>query len=169
MDFSRKVKNIFGRLMSDKNICVHRYIHKIIFHPSRHRILKKHRHTIELNALYQDSRIAEIVAVIVKPFQTRTPKAKVVIPSDKDLIPIWQIAEPFHKIKRLRLSPRHRKIPRMNYHIANVRHNELKRDIAVANGYCLQCGGTLTPRQGKYGKFYGCFNYPRCKYTTPYR
>ena len=54
-------------------------------------------------------------------------------------------------------------------HISNVRHNELKRDIAIANGYCPQCGGTLTLRQGKYGKFYGCSNYPRCKYTTPYR
>ncbi|MBQ3942264.1 MAG: topoisomerase DNA-binding C4 zinc finger domain-containing protein, partial [Bacteroidales bacterium] len=21
-------------------------------------------------------------------------------------------------------------------------------------------------RDGKYGKFYGCSNYPRCKYTT---
>lgn len=54
-------------------------------------------------------------------------------------------------------------------HISNVRHNELKRDIAIANGYCPQCGGTLTLRQGKYGKFYGCSNYPHCKYTTPYR
>lgn len=53
-------------------------------------------------------------------------------------------------------------------HISNVRHNEIKRDIAVANGYCPQCGGTLTLRQGKYGKFYGYSNYPRCKYTTPY-
>lgn len=53
--------------------------------------------------------------------------------------------------------------------ISNVRHNELKRDIAIANGYCPQCGGTLTLRQGKYGKFYGCSNYPHCKYTTPYR
>lgn len=53
-------------------------------------------------------------------------------------------------------------------HIANVRHNELKRDIAVSNGICPRCGGTLTLRQGKYGKFYGCSNYPRCNYTTPY-
>lgn len=53
-------------------------------------------------------------------------------------------------------------------HIYNVRHNELKRDIAVESGICPRCGGTLTIRQGKYGKFYGCSNYPKCKYTTPY-
>ena len=53
-------------------------------------------------------------------------------------------------------------------HIYNVRHNELKRDIAVESGICPRCGGTLMLRQGKYGKFYGCSNYPKCKYTTPY-
>lgn len=54
-------------------------------------------------------------------------------------------------------------------HIYNVWHNELKRDIAVENYICPRCGGALTLRQGKYGKFYGCSNYPSCKYTTPYR
>ncbi len=53
-------------------------------------------------------------------------------------------------------------------HVSNVRRNEIKRDIAVSNGICPRCGGNLTLRQGKYGKFYGCSNYPRCKYTTPY-
>ena len=32
---------------------------------------------------------------------------------------------------------------------------------------CPQCGkGTLSKREGKYGVFYGCSNYPQCKYTT---
>jgi len=30
---------------------------------------------------------------------------------------------------------------------------------------CPKCGGTLKERVGKYSKFYGCSNYPRCKYT----
>jgi len=30
---------------------------------------------------------------------------------------------------------------------------------------CPKCGGRLEERIGKYGKFYGCSNYPRCKYT----
>ena len=29
-------------------------------------------------------------------------------------------------------------------HISNVRHNELKQDIAIANGYCPQCSDTLS-------------------------
>ena len=28
------------------------------------------------------------------------------------------------------------------------------------------CGGELVQRQGRHGKFFGCSNYPRCRYTT---
>ncbi len=30
---------------------------------------------------------------------------------------------------------------------------------------CPKCGGKLEERIGEYGKFYGCLNYPKCKYT----
>ena len=30
---------------------------------------------------------------------------------------------------------------------------------------CPKCGGVLIARNGKYGPFIGCSNYPRCKYT----
>ena len=51
-------------------------------------------------------------------------------------------------------------------HIHNVRSYECKRNLAVASGKCPRCGGELVLRHGKYGSFYGCFNYPRCKFTT---
>ena len=31
---------------------------------------------------------------------------------------------------------------------------------------CTECGGHLVKRKGKYGYFYGCSNYPKCKFTT---
>ncbi|MFA4937134.1 MAG: restriction endonuclease [Patescibacteria group bacterium] len=31
---------------------------------------------------------------------------------------------------------------------------------------CPTCGGTLMEKKGKFGSFYGCTNYPKCKYTT---
>lgn len=35
-------------------------------------------------------------------------------------------------------------------------------------GPCPECGkGTLRRRNGKFGWFYGCSNYPKCKYTKP--
>ena len=30
---------------------------------------------------------------------------------------------------------------------------------------CPRCGGNLVERTGKFGTFYGCSNYPKCKYT----
>jgi restriction system protein len=30
---------------------------------------------------------------------------------------------------------------------------------------CPECGGTLVEKSGKYGRFFGCSNYPKCKYT----
>ena len=31
---------------------------------------------------------------------------------------------------------------------------------------CPKCGGQLVERNGQYGKFMGCSNYPKCKYTS---
>ena len=30
---------------------------------------------------------------------------------------------------------------------------------------CPQCGGNLVERKGKFGQFYGCSNYPKCRFT----
>ena len=49
-------------------------------------------------------------------------------------------------------------------HIRNVRTNERRRNTAVASGKCPRCGGTLILRHGPHGPFYGCSNYPRCRY-----
>ena len=50
-------------------------------------------------------------------------------------------------------------------HIKTVRSNIQKRKETINSGKCPRCDGTLVRRQGKYGSFYGCSNYPKCKYT----
>lgn len=52
-------------------------------------------------------------------------------------------------------------------HVHEVRRNQARRNYNVANGRCPLCGGNLVLRQGKYGAFYGCSNYPKCTYTRP--
>ncbi len=52
-------------------------------------------------------------------------------------------------------------------HVTSVKHNKVRRNTAVANGKCPRCGGNLVLRKGQYGRFYGCSNYPKCKYTHP--
>ncbi len=45
-------------------------------------------------------------------------------------------------------------------HIHNVR--EQQRNLE--RGICPRCGGQLVLRNGKYGEFWGCSNYPKCKF-----
>ena len=45
-------------------------------------------------------------------------------------------------------------------HLANIH----EKQAAIASGICPRCGGKLVLRNGKYGPFYGCSNYPECKF-----
>ena len=50
-------------------------------------------------------------------------------------------------------------------HLKDIRNAREQKYDAIASGRCPRCGGTLVLRSGKYGQFYGCSNYPHCKYT----
>lgn len=52
-------------------------------------------------------------------------------------------------------------------HLHDIRKAREQKHNAIAAGRCPRCGGTLVLRVGKYGQFYGCSNYPQCKYTHP--
>lgn len=49
-------------------------------------------------------------------------------------------------------------------HVSNVYAAKYKTDSKIASGICTQCGA-LVLRHGRYGTFYGCSNYPRCRFT----
>lgn len=59
---------------------------------------------------------------------------------------------------------RHRSTITTDQHIENI--HQQQRDIA--NNICPRCGGKLVKRTGQYGEFYGCSNYPKCKFTKKY-
>jgi Zn-finger domain associated with topoisomerase type I len=42
---------------------------------------------------------------------------------------------------------------------------EKQRHIEAIQTTCPFCGGRLVLRNGKYGSFYGCANYPKCRFT----
>lgn len=50
-------------------------------------------------------------------------------------------------------------------HVRNIKENVKIRNHKIKQRICPRCGGTLVERKGKYGKFYGCSNYPNCKFT----
>lgn len=50
-------------------------------------------------------------------------------------------------------------------HKDNTKNRQYKVENSIRQGVCPQCGGHLILRQGRYGSFYGCSNYPKCKFT----
>jgi hypothetical protein len=50
-------------------------------------------------------------------------------------------------------------------HIKYVKQRAREQRRVVKKKLCPKCGGKLVKRKGKYGSFYGCNNFPRCKYT----
>ena len=54
---------------------------------------------------------------------------------------------------------------KISEHIYNtIKTKEAKSEL-IRSGRCPRCGGELVLRNGKYGMFYGCSNYPTCRYT----
>lgn len=51
-------------------------------------------------------------------------------------------------------------------HVKNLRLAAQEVRTTIISGICPKCGGHLVERNGKYGTFYGCSNYPNCRFTT---
>lgn len=50
-------------------------------------------------------------------------------------------------------------------HIKNIKEKIKYNNKKVNSMICPKCGGELVVRNGKYGTFTGCPNYPKCRYT----
>ena len=53
----------------------------------------------------------------------------------------------------------------MEQHEDTVAREQLRVRNCIQQGICPLCGGKLVLRQGRYGSFYGCSNYPQCNFT----
>lgn len=50
-------------------------------------------------------------------------------------------------------------------HVFSVQQTQIKKRQMIEGGICPQCKGSLVERNGRYGRFLGCSNYPKCKFT----
>ncbi len=50
-------------------------------------------------------------------------------------------------------------------HVSKIKEKIANNEKLENNMICPKCKGRLVERTGKYGKFIGCSNYPKCKYT----
>lgn len=53
---------------------------------------------------------------------------------------------------------------RKNIHTHRIKEEVSKKQTLIASGICPICKGRLVHRTGKYGSFWGCSNYPQCKF-----
>ena len=50
-------------------------------------------------------------------------------------------------------------------HSSQVKKQIRERNKKEKQKICPKCGNKLIKKRGKYGKFYGCDNFPKCRYT----
>lgn len=82
------------------------------------------------------------------------------IKSHKKIILDSDLQGIYNKIIQLNITD---KIERKN-HVKNIRNKITEDNNKVNNMICPSCGGNLIIRNGKYGSFIGCSNYPKCKF-----
>ena len=51
-------------------------------------------------------------------------------------------------------------------HVKNIQTAVREVNETIKCGVCPKCNGHLVERRGKYGTFYGCSNYPQCRFTV---
>jgi len=69
-----------------------------------------------------------------------------------------EIADQIQKIKKYKLVSNRQ-------HIIDVENAIAARNKKISANICPVCNGRLVLRKGKYSEFFGCSNYPKCKYT----
>ena len=51
-------------------------------------------------------------------------------------------------------------------HVSLVHQTQNKKQQLITNKICPQCRSALVERNGRFGRFLGCSNYPKCKFTS---
>ncbi len=52
-------------------------------------------------------------------------------------------------------------------HVLEVQNTIVTKQRLMRQGICPRCGHSLILKNGKYGDFFGCSNYPKCKFIKP--
>lgn len=162
---------IFGGINSDKwtqNIWGHKYQ---LSNPIR----QNQGHIRALQSVLPQFCTNQYVSIIVFSHKA---KLKVKLDESYNVIHTWSLVHRIHKYKDVLLSTKQQKEfisllllfldstkEEKKAHVTSVKQKSSQRDSMISSSICPLCGGSLVKRKGKYGKFYGCSNYPKCKFT----
>ncbi len=81
------------------------------------------------------------------------------------IIPLEEAEQIYNNLLTLNIKGRQARKQHANQAKQAVNQYQSHVSTSIANGKCPRCGGNLIKRTGKHGDFYGCSNYPKCKYT----
>ncbi len=72
-------------------------------------------------------------------------------------------------LEDLIISDKNKKKQIKKKHVADIKSNrkeKVRKEKEVRQNACPKCGNGLSLKKGKYGTFYGCSNFPKCRYTN---
>ncbi len=123
----------------------------------------------QLTSLPFDSFHGIVVFVGKPPLQINGVKNVVCEAELLDLINMYQTEvlaeEQVDQITRLIASANNNTSEARKAHLTQIHEKVKEKNEKVNNMICPKCGGSLVMRKGRYGEFYGCFNYPTCRFT----
>lgn len=100
---------------------------------------------------------ADISNMSIDTLYTQTTLSTIKNQSTKIQLSVKQMEDIYYKLLQLKES---RTITKEE-HIQNIH----RQQAIIKDGFCPRCGRKLVIRHGKYSNFYGCPNYPKCKFT----
>lgn len=132
--------------------------------------IRQNRTHIKALADFLGKPVSEFVSYIV--FSERCTLKKV--PEDTSDVIIVRRPNMLKKVRAtLRISPIKYSYDEIQYManklqpLTNKNTAEKQQHITNIQNKCPFCGSELTLRNGKYGRFWGCNTYPKCKFTRP--
>lgn len=115
------------------------------------------------------------------PVVAFTSRATIKVKTNQNLIYTEQILDFIQLYQHSRIPPSEAEMIAHRLSVLNITDSDIRREhvntihdeirdvkAKVNSGICPKCGGKLILRDGKYGRFLGCSNYPKCRYTTRY-
>ncbi len=132
-------------------------------------------HIMALKKILPEYSVNQYKSIIV--FSSKA-KLKTRLPKELNVIYTWQLLFRIRSFKEYILSDENIKditavlqsqmLTDKEYkkiHVSNVKQITKRKVNLVQSGKCPRCEGELVLRKGRYGRFYGCSNYPKCTFT----
>ncbi|MCL6445540.1 MAG: NERD domain-containing protein [Alicyclobacillus sp.] len=98
----------------------------------------------------------QTTTTVVYPSELR----KVIAEHTEEVIPPERVEAICNKLASIARTDRQEK----RNHVQHVRQTVAAKKAMVQQDICPRCGGQLRVRNGKYGPFKGCSNYPKCQF-----